>query len=164
MLGRRFVNNVVKRCVKRFPGSIGPRMDTTSGSTVSSIVENALINCSNNDFLGSTFVGDKHVSNVLIFGSVVKLNDCFFFALDGVLLDVRKIVFLLSLDADDIGKSLGGLVFCGSEFASGSVFPALPSFPLLSARSIMRKKFRLASLFWIWHRFCRAMAISSVLN
>lgn len=136
-----FDNNVVKRCVKRFPGSVNwPRIDTTSGKTVSSIVENVRLNCSNNDFLGSTFVGDKHVSNVLIFGSVEKLNDCFFFALDGVLLDVRKIVFLLSLD-DDIGKSFGGLVFCGSEFAppiSGSVFPAFPSFPLLSARSVTK--------------------------
>lgn len=84
---------------------------TTSGKIVSSLVAKHRLNCSKSDFLGSTFVGDKHDSNVLIFGgSVTKLNDCFFFALDGVLLDVRKMVFLLSLD--DIGKSFGGLVFC----------------------------------------------------
>jgi hypothetical protein len=105
--------SVIKRCVKRFPGSNGPKIDTTSGNTLSSIVVNARLNCSSNDFRGSTFVGERHVSNVLIFGSVVKLNDCFFFALDGVLLDVRNIVFLLSFDDDDtneIGKSFGGLV------------------------------------------------------
>lgn len=97
--------------MKRFAlGSGGPRIATTSGKTVSSIVANVRLNCSRSDFLGSTFVGDRHDSKVLIFdGSVLKLNDCFFFPLAGVLLDVRKMVFLLS--PDDIGKSLGGLVF-----------------------------------------------------
>lgn len=131
----------------------GPTIATTSGRTVSSIVANMRLSCSKSDLRGSTFVGERHDSSVLIFGgSVVKLNDCFFFALAGVLLDVRKMVFLLS--PDDIGKSFGGLVFCiccccscccccccwPSEFVppiSGSVFPAVPpSFPLLSARSL----------------------------
>lgn len=157
MLGRTVdVSNEVMRWMKELPlGSGGPVIATTSGKTVSSIVANVRLNCSSSDFLGSTFVGDKHDSNVLISfgGSLVKLNDCFFFALDdGVLLDVRKMVFLLS--PDDIGKSFGGLVFCAfscccwscccccwpSEFvppSSGSVFPAVPpSFPLLSARSL----------------------------
>lgn len=139
------VNKVVSRWMKRFPlCSVGPRIATASGKIVSSIVANVRLNCSKSDFLASTFVGDRHDSSALIFdGSVLKLNDCFFFPLAGVLLDVRKMVFLLS--PDDIGKSFGGLVFwccsccCGSEFApiSGSVFPAVPpSFPLLSARSL----------------------------
>lgn len=126
-------NIVVARCIDIQPSSGGPTMDTTSGSAVSSVA-NVLVNCSSNDFLGSTFVGDKQVSNV-IRGSVEKLNDCFFLmALLGVLLDVRNIVLRLSPDAC---VSFGGLlaVFCGSELgASGSVLPAFPSFPLLSAR------------------------------
>lgn len=74
-------------------------IDTTSGS-VDSSVANVRLSCSSSDFLGSTFVGDKHASSGTNFGSVVKLSDCFFFvALDGVLLDVRKIVFRLSPDA-----------------------------------------------------------------
>lgn len=85
--------------MKRFPGSDGPTIDTTSGSVVSSVA-NVLLSCSNSDFLGSTFVGDRQASNGTVFGSLVKLSDCFFFvALVGALLDVRNIVFRLSPDA-----------------------------------------------------------------
>lgn len=124
---------VMSRWMKRFPGSDGPTIDTTSGSVVSSVA-NVRLNCSNKDFRGSTFVGDKHASSGTDFGSFEKLSDCFFFvALDGVLLDVRKIVFRLSPEA--WAESFGGLVFCGSELgASGSVFWAVPSLPLLSFR------------------------------
>jgi len=93
------ISNVINRWIKRFPGSDGPTIDTTSGS-VDSSVANVLLSCSSKDFRGSTFVGDRHASNGTDFGSVEKLNDCFFLlALDGVLLVVRKIVFLLSPDA-----------------------------------------------------------------
>lgn len=135
---------MVARCIDIQPGSGGPTIDTTSGSAVSSVA-NVLVNCSSRDFLGSTFVGDKQVSNV-IRGSVEKLNDCFFLmALLGVLLDVRNIVLRLSPDAC---VSFGGLpaVFCGSELgASGSVLPAFPSLPLLSARhdSLPRSMFQI---------------------
>lgn len=133
-IGRIFVDrSVMSRWMKRLPGSDGPTIDTTSGRVVSSVAK-VLLNCSKSDFRGSTFVGDRHASSWTDFGSVEKLNDCFFFvALEGVLLDVRKMVFRLSPDA--WAESFGGLVCCGSEFgASGSVFWAVPSFPLLSAR------------------------------
>ena len=100
-----------------------------SGNCVSSVA-NVLVNCSRSDFLGSTFVGDKHVSNNNVLGSVEKLSDCFFlFALVGALLEVRNSIFLLSLG---VSLSLGELpAFCGSEFgASGSVI----SLPELSFR------------------------------
>jgi hypothetical protein len=85
--------------MKRLPGSDGPTIDTTSGRVVSSVAK-VLLSCSSSDFLGSTFVGDRQASNGTDFGSEEKLSDCFFFvALDGVLLDVRKMVFRLSPDA-----------------------------------------------------------------
>lgn len=133
-IGRMFVeSSVISRWTRRFPGSDGPTIDTTSGKVDSSVAK-VRLSCSNSDFLGSTFVGDKHASSATDFGSLEKLSDCFFLvALVGALLDVRKIVFLLSPEA--WAESLGGLVaFWGSEFgASGSVW-AVPSLPLLSAR------------------------------
>lgn len=92
--------SAVMRWMKRLPGrSDGPTIDTTSGSDVSSVA-NVRLSCSNSDFLGSTFVGDRHASNGTVFGSEEKLSDCFFLVvLDGVLLVVRKIVFRLSPDA-----------------------------------------------------------------
>lgn len=133
-------SNVTRRWIKRLPGSDGPTMKTTSGNTVSSVA-NVRLSCSSNDLRGSTFVGDRHVSSGVLTGSLLKLSDCFFFvALDGALLDVRKIVLRLSPDA---WISFGGLVAdvcCVSELgASGSVLAAFPSFPLLSAavRSVM---------------------------
>lgn len=135
MGARMFVERIVmSRWMNKFPGSDGPMIETTSGRVVSSVA-NVRLSCSKRDFLGSTLVGDKHASRGADLGSLVKLSDCFFFvALAGVLLEVRKIVFRLSPDA--WAKSLGGLVLtCGSELgASGSVFWAVPSFPLLSAR------------------------------
>ena len=132
--GRRFVvSSVISRWTKRFPGSDGPTIDTTSGSVDSSVAK-VRLSCSSRDFLGSTFVGDRQASRATDFGSLEKLSDCFFLdALEGALLDVRKIVFLLSVEV--WAESLGGLVaFCGSELgASGSVW-AVPSLPLLSAR------------------------------
>lgn len=85
--------------MRRFPGSDGPTIDTTSGSVDSSVAK-VRLNCSNKDFLGSTFVGDRHASSATNFGSLEKLSDCFFLvALVGALLEVRKIVFLLSPEA-----------------------------------------------------------------
>lgn len=93
------VRSVMSRWMKRFPGSDGPTIDTTSGN-VDSSVANVLLNCSKSDLRGSTFVGDRQASRGTDLVSLEKLNDCFFLlALDGVLLDVRKIVFLLSPDA-----------------------------------------------------------------
>ena len=90
---------VISRWMNRFADSDGPTIETTSGKVVSSLAK-VLLNCSSSDFLGSTFVGDKQASRGVDLGSVEKLNDCFFFvALEGVLLDVRKMVFLLSPDA-----------------------------------------------------------------
>jgi hypothetical protein len=84
--------------MKRLPGSEGPTIDTTSGS-VDSSVANVRLNCSSSDFLGSTFVGDKQASKATDFESLEKLNDCFFLeALGGALLEVRKMVFLLSFE------------------------------------------------------------------
>lgn len=83
--------------MNKFPGSDGPTIETTSGT---SSVAKVLLSCSSSDFLGSTFVGDRQASSATDFGSVEKLSDCFFFvALDGVLLDVRKIVFFFSPEA-----------------------------------------------------------------
>lgn len=91
-------SSVMRRCTKRLPGSDGPTIDTTSGSVDSSVAK-VLLNCSSSDFLGSTFVGDRQASRATAFESLEKLNDCFFFeALGGALLEVRKIVFLLSFD------------------------------------------------------------------
>jgi hypothetical protein len=99
-IGRMFVErSVINRCTRRFPGSDGPTIETTSGSVVSSVAK-VLLSCSKRDFLGSTFVGDRHASSATDFGSLEKLSDCFFFvALVGALLDVLKIVFLLSPEA-----------------------------------------------------------------
>lgn len=123
---------------------------TTSGSIVSS-VEKTRVNWSSNDFRGSTFVGDKHVSNTDFDSTADKLNDCFFL-LPGVLLEVRNRRLRFSLTGATVAVvvtsfSRGGLpVFCGSEFcASGSVLPAFPSLPELSflpsgPRSIFEEK------------------------
>lgn len=113
-------------------GSGGPISVTASGRAASSVA-NVRDNCSSRDLRGSTFVGERQVSSD-DFGSVEKLSDCFFLLLlDMLLLGVRNRRLRRSF-SDSF--SLGGLpVFWGSEFgASGSVFPAPPSFPLLSFR------------------------------
>lgn len=75
-------NSGAKRCVRKPEnGSGGPTMANTSGRMASS-VENVRVNWSSNDLRGSTFVGDKHVSNTDFGGSADKLNDCFFLPLD----------------------------------------------------------------------------------
>lgn len=99
-------------------------MDTTSGNTASS-VENVRVNWSNNDFRGSTFVGDKQVSNTDFDGSADRVRDCFFLPpLLGVLLVARNNLLRRSL-TEDASLSRGGLPVlfcCGSELgASGSV-------------------------------------------
>lgn len=149
-IGRNVVaNNGAKRCVKKPEcGSGGPTIDTTSGSTASSVA-NVLINWSSNDFLGSTFVGDRHASNTDFGGSADKLKDCFVFLLVlGVPLAERnnllrrsfETVAVVCAGVDTvvvaISFSRGGLpVYGGSEFgASGSVLtvPPPPSLPELS--------------------------------
>lgn len=128
-------NSGANRCDKSPEcGSGGPTIVRTSGKTVSS-VENVRVTWSSSDFRGSTFVGDRHDSNT-DFGSADKLSDCFFLpTLLGVLLDARNSLFRRSINVGGSFSrfSRGGLpVFCGSECASGSVFPVRSSLPELS--------------------------------
>lgn len=139
-------NNGANLCIRTVPWvSAGPKIDKTSGKMASS-VENVRVNWSNRDFLGSTFVGDKHESNTDLIveacWSAVKLSDCFFL-LFGVLLVARKSLLRRSvIDSFSRGGLFVAFVGCccgcccgccdGSEFwASGSV-PAAPSLPELS--------------------------------
>lgn len=150
-IGRNVVaNSGARRCVKKPEcGSGGPTIDTTSGSTASS-VENVRINWSSNDLRGSTLVGDRHASNTDLGGSADRLSDCLVFLLVlGVPLADRNSLLRRSLAAGAtttaagvdtvavaVSFSRGGLpVFGGSEFgASGSVLtvPPVPSLPELS--------------------------------
>lgn len=129
-VGRKAANiNGDKRCMSRPPcGSGGPSMETMSGKIASS-VENVRVNWSNSDFLGSTFVGDKHESNtdlnVVDSWSDVRHSDCFFFPVDIALVEERNNLLRRSLAAS---FSRGGLFVtfdwwcCASEFKpSGSV-------------------------------------------
>lgn len=128
-------NNGASLCVRKPEnGSGGPTMDTTSGKTASS-VEKVRVSWSNNDFRGSTFVGDRHVSNTDLDGSADSVSDCFFLPpLLGVLLVARNNLLRRSL-TEVASLSRGGLPVlfcCGSELgASGSVC-ALFSLPELS--------------------------------
>lgn len=106
---------------------------TISGRQISSVCEKTLVNCSNNCFLGSKLVGERHVSKTDFMACCsppAKLNDCFLFLLVlGVLLEVLNKRLFFSEEALWItgvvwlSFSLGGLfVFWGSELCpSGSV-------------------------------------------
>lgn len=66
---------------------------TISGRQISSVCEKTFVNCSNNCFLGSKFVGERQVSKTDFklgcCSPPVKFNECFLFLLVlGVLLDV----------------------------------------------------------------------------
>lgn len=148
-------NDVFSSGAKRWPmtppcGSGGPIIDTTSGSTASS-VENVRVNWSSNDLRGSTLVGDRHESNTDLSGccdwSADKLSDCFFLPAGVEVVVARNNLLRRSLIAS---FSRGGLLVVagGSELAaSGSVLPAAPSLPELSffqskpfSRKCMMKK------------------------
>lgn len=102
---KEFANSVVSLGISELPlsASGGLIIVTTSGRFVSSLA-NIRLSWSSNSFRGSTFVGDRHVSNSER-GSAVKLSVCFFLLMPmpmalppplplpaplGVLLDVRN--------------------------------------------------------------------------